>query len=153
MDVAINLIINGHEVEAMVDSRTTLLDFLRLHVGLTGTKKGCNHGQCGACTVLIDGRRMLSCLKFVAATSDMKVCTIEGIGDASHPHPVQTAFMKHDAFQCGFCTPGQIMSAVALLDEGGSYTREAIRERMSGNVCRCGAYSNIVSAIEEVLSQ
>jgi xanthine dehydrogenase YagT iron-sulfur-binding subunit len=127
---------------------------LREHLQLTGTKKGCDHGQCGACTVLIDGRRMNSCLALAVSKDGAHVTTIEGLGDASgHLHPMQAAFVEHDAFQCGYCTPGQICSAVGLLSEGKAHSRDEIRELMSGNLCRCGAYVNIVAAIEEVMNR
>jgi xanthine dehydrogenase YagT iron-sulfur-binding subunit len=129
-----------------VDARVTLLDALRDVLGLTGTKKGCDQGACGACTVWVDGRRVLSCLTLAAQCDGRQVTTIEGV----HGHPMQAAFLKHDAFQCGFCTPGQIMSALALLEEDRAGSDEDIREYMSGNLCRCGAYPNIVAAIRDV---
>ncbi|MEU9368275.1 (2Fe-2S)-binding protein [Streptomyces avermitilis] len=133
-----------------VDSRVSLLDVLRDRLGLTGTKKGCDQGTCGACTVHVDGKRVLSCLTLAAQCHERQVTTIEGIGDDVSPHPLQSAFLKHDGFQCGYCTPGQIMSALALIDEGRTGSPEEIREYMSGNICRCGAYQNIVAAIQEV---
>ncbi len=157
--------VNGKTHSLKLDTRTTLLDALREHLQLTGSKKGCDHGQCGACTVLVDGRRLNSCLTLAAIHQGQKVTTIEGLGTASKMHPMQAAFLKHDGFQCGYCTPGQICSAVAVLAEieqgvpshasadlGTSIqpTQHEIRERMSGNICRCGAYSNIVDAITEV---
>jgi xanthine dehydrogenase YagT iron-sulfur-binding subunit len=142
--------INGSDYRLSLDARTTLLDALREHVGLTGTKKGCDHGQCGACTVLVDGRRVLSCLTFAATVEGGEVTTIEGLaGDDGRLHPMQQAFIDHDAFQCGYCTPGQIMSAVACVKEGHAESDEQIREYMSGNLCRCAAYPNIVDAINQ----
>lgn len=142
--------VNGQEHPVDIDTRTTLLDALRDRLGLTGTKKGCDAGTCGACTVHVNGRRVLSCLTLAAQCHDREVTTIEGIGDGASPHPLQDAFLRHDAFQCGYCTPGQIMSALALMAEGRTGSAEEIREYMSGNICRCGAYQNIVSAIQEV---
>jgi xanthine dehydrogenase YagT iron-sulfur-binding subunit len=168
--VKVTLEINGVERPLTLDSRMTLLDALREKLNLTGSKKGCDHGQCGACTVIVDGRRVLSCLTLSASCEGKKITTIEGLAKGEELHPVQAAFVKHDGFQCGYCTPGQICSAVALLNEAqngeASYvtpdvrqTRRAlklsdeeIRERMSGNICRCGAYPNIVVAIREVHS-
>jgi xanthine dehydrogenase YagT iron-sulfur-binding subunit len=129
---------------------TTLLDALRLHLDLTGTKKGCDHGQCGACTVLVAGRRINSCLALAVMQEGTQITTIEGLARANTLHPLQQAFIDHDAFQCGYCTPGQICSAVGLMNEGKARSRNEIRELMSGNICRCGAYSHIVAAIEEV---
>lgn len=143
------LTINGKREELLLDSTTTLLDALREHLHLTGTKKGCDHGQCGACTVLVDGRRINSCLRLVALCHGADVITIEGLAKNDRLHPMQAAFLKHDAFQCGYCTPGQICSAVGLLEEGHANTDDDIREQMSGNICRCGAYQNILSAIKE----
>jgi xanthine dehydrogenase YagT iron-sulfur-binding subunit len=130
---------------------TTLLDALRLNLDLTGTKKGCDHGQCGACTVLVDGRRVYSCLTLAVMKDGAQVTTIEGLAQDDALHPMQQAFIEHDAFQCGYCTPGQICSAVGLIAEGHARTADEIRELMSGNICRCGAYPNIVAAIEEVM--
>jgi xanthine dehydrogenase YagT iron-sulfur-binding subunit len=162
----ISLTVNGHEHELELDNRTTLLDALREHLDVTGPKKGCDHGQCGACTVLLDGRRANACLVFAIAAQTQAVTTIEGVATAEGLHPLQQAFIEHDGFQCGYCTPGQICSAVAMLaelDAGwpsavtpdvGAGTAELdaaeIRERMSGNLCRCGAYPNIVAAIQDV---
>jgi xanthine dehydrogenase YagT iron-sulfur-binding subunit len=142
--------VNGEEHLMRVDSRVSLLDVLRDRLGLTGTKKGCDQGTCGACTVHVDGKRVLSCLTLAAQCHERQVTTIEGIGDDVSPHPLQSAFLKHDGFQCGYCTPGQIMSALAPIDEGRTGSPEEIREYMSGNICRCGAYQNIVAAIQEV---
>jgi xanthine dehydrogenase YagT iron-sulfur-binding subunit len=150
--VRASLTINDKTHNVTIDPRTTLLDLLREELGLTGAKKGCDHGQCGACTVLIGDQRKLSCLT-LAASVRQPVTTIEGVAKADGTlHPMQTAFVEHDAFQCGYCTPGQICSAAALIAEGRAQGREDIRELMSGNLCRCGAYTNIVDAIEEVLS-
>ena len=146
------LVVNGERRELDVDPWTTLLDLLRERLDLTGSKKGCDHGQCGACTVLVGGRRMNSCLKLAITLDGAEVTTIEGLAEPNGTlHPMQAAFVEHDAFQCGYCTPGQIMSAVALMDEGRARSREEIREYMSGNLCRCGAYTNIVDAIQDVL--
>ncbi len=139
--------LNGREVTFRVEPAVTLLDLLRERAGLSGTKKGCDRGQCGACTVLVNGRRMLSCLALALAHAGDQITTVEGIAGDDGLHPVQRAFIEHDAFQCGFCTPGQILSAVALLAEGRARTDDEIREAMSGNLCRCGAYPNIVAAI------
>jgi xanthine dehydrogenase YagT iron-sulfur-binding subunit len=147
--VAVALQLNGQPRELRVDPRASLLDALREDLALDGTKKGCDHGQCGACTVLLDGRRVLSCLTLAAAASKHRVTTIEGLGEGDRLHPVQAAFLAHDAFQCGYCTPGQILSAVGLLAEGCPHDAAAIREQMSGNLCRCGAYPNIVAAIQQ----
>ncbi|WP_292442772.1 (2Fe-2S)-binding protein [Methylibium sp.] len=142
--------VNGRPQRVTVDVRTTLLDTLREHIGLTGTKKGCDQGQCGACTVHLDGRRVLSCLTLAAQVGARKVTTIEGLaGTGGGLHPMQQAFIDHDAFQCGYCTPGQIMSAVACVAEGHADDAAEIREYMSGNLCRCAAYPNIVAAIEQ----
>ena len=151
MPVTLNvtLNVNGQEQHLQLDPRASLLDTLREEIGLTGTKKGCDHGQCGACTVLIDDRRVLSCLTLAAMASGRRVTTVEGLAHGDQLHPVQAAFVKHDAFQCGFCTPGQIVSAVGLLHEGCPDDPAAIRECMSGNLCRCGAYPNIVAAVRE----
>jgi xanthine dehydrogenase YagT iron-sulfur-binding subunit len=141
----VTLRINGSEHALELDTRTTVLDLLREHLHLTGAKKGCDQGQCGACTVLLDGRRANSCLLLAVACEGAEITTIEGLGDE---HPLQLAFVEHDAFQCGYCTPGQIMSAVGLLDEHeGELDADAVREGMSGNLCRCGAYANIVPAV------
>jgi xanthine dehydrogenase YagT iron-sulfur-binding subunit len=148
--VKVNLHINGSVHFLEVDPRTTLLDALRERLPLAGTKKGCDHGQCGACTVLVDGRRVLSCLTLAVMVGGQPVTTVEGLATGDELHPMQKAFINHDAFQCGYCTPGQLMSAVALLSEGCPKDAHGIRERMSGNICRCGAYPNIVAAIEEV---
>jgi xanthine dehydrogenase YagT iron-sulfur-binding subunit len=146
--------INGKQHELALDIRTTLLDALREHVGLTGSKKGCDHGQCGACTVLIDGQRVLSCLTLAAAVEGREITTIEGLAQTDGAlHPMQQAFIDHDAFQCGYCTPGQIMSAVACIKEGHAKTDTDIREYMSGNLCRCAAYPNIVDAIKQAREQ
>jgi xanthine dehydrogenase YagT iron-sulfur-binding subunit len=147
--IPVNLHINGQERRLQLDPRTSLLDALREEMGLTGTKKGCDHGQCGACTVLVDDRRVLSCLTLAAMASGRRVTTIEGLAQGDRLHPVQAAFLKHDAFQCGYCTPGQIISAVGLLSEGCPDDPVHIRECMSGNICRCGAYPNIVAAVRE----
>ena len=142
--------VNGTVQRLSVDPRTTLLDALRDHVGLTGTKKGCDQGQCGACTVHLDGQRVLSCLTLAVTTSGREVTTIEGLATEDGPlHPMQQAFIDHDAFQCGYCTPGQIMSAIACVHEGHAGTPAEIREFMSGNICRCAAYPNIVAAVEQ----
>ncbi|HEY2727169.1 MAG TPA: 2Fe-2S iron-sulfur cluster-binding protein [Parafilimonas sp.] len=148
LTVAMN--VNGKQKTLEIDPRTTLLDALRENMHLTGTKKGCDRGQCGACTVLVDGRRINSCLHLAAMCDGAKVTTIEGLGTPDNLHPMQEAFLKHDAFQCGYCTPGQICSAVGLLKEGHAKTDDDIRELMSGNICRCGAYQNILEAIKEV---
>ncbi len=149
--VPVTLSINGTEHRLELEPWVTLLDLLRERLGLPGTKKGCDHGQCGACTVLVDGKRMNSCLVLAVTRDGAEVTTIEGLGTPDHLHPLQQAFIDHDAFQCGFCTPGQICSAAGLIAEGKAKSREQIRELMSGNLCRCGAYTNIADAIEEVL--
>ncbi len=161
----VRLTVNGKRHDLQLDTRTTLLDALRDHLHLTGTKKGCDHGQCGACTVLVDGKRINSCLTLAVMHEGDKVTTIEGLGTPGKPHPMQAAFVKHDGYQCGYCTPGQICSAVSVLDEikrgipshvqadltaAPRATGIELRERMSGNLCRCGAYSNIADAITEV---
>jgi xanthine dehydrogenase YagT iron-sulfur-binding subunit len=151
--VASTLHVNGRAHREHLDSRVTLLDALREHLDLTGTKKGCDQGACGACTVLVDGKRVLSCLTLAAQCDDREVTTIEGLASHGVLHPVQEAFIRHDGLQCGFCTPGQIMSAVALLHEGRAGSDDDVREFMSGNVCRCGAYPNIVAAIREVAAR
>ena len=142
--------INGQVHNLTLDSRVTLLDALRDKLQMPGTKKGCDHGQCGACTVLVDGRRVNSCLTLAAMCDGAQVTTIEGLANGTQLHPMQEAFIKHDAFQCGYCTPGQICSAVGLLKEGRAKSDAEIRESMSGNICRCGAYQNILAAIKEV---
>ncbi len=157
--------VNGKQQSLQLDTRTTLLDALREHLHLTGTKKGCDHGQCGACTVIVDGRRINSCLTLAVMHEGARVTTIEGLGTPDKLHPLQAAFVKHDGYQCGYCTPGQICSAVAMLEEikdgvpshvsldltaRPPLNADEIRERMSGNICRCGAYSNILDAITEV---
>ncbi|MCM2440970.1 aldehyde dehydrogenase iron-sulfur subunit [Agrobacterium vitis] len=161
----VTLNVNGARREIEVDNRTTLLDALREHMDLTGTKKGCDHGQCGACTVMVDGRRINACLTLAVMHDGDEITTIEGLGQPGNLHPMQAAFVKHDGFQCGYCTPGQICSSIAVLEEikanipshvtsdlngPAQLTGTEIRERMSGNICRCGAYSNIVDAISEV---
>jgi xanthine dehydrogenase YagT iron-sulfur-binding subunit len=161
----VSLTVNGEARALELDTRTTLLDALREHLHLTGTKKGCDHGQCGACTVIVDGRRINSCLTLAVMHEGDSITTIEGLGTPDHLHPLQAAFVKHDGYQCGYCTPGQICSAVAVLDEiqagipsnasadltaRPQLTPAELRERMSGNICRCGAYSNIVDAITEI---
>jgi xanthine dehydrogenase YagT iron-sulfur-binding subunit len=148
--VPIAITLNGERRSLEVSPVTSLLDLLRHDLGLTGTKKGCDHGQCGACTVLIDGRRMNSCLQLAVMQDGKSITTIEGLAQDGRLHPLQQAFIEHDAFQCGYCTPGQICSAVALIEEGHATSRAEIREFMSGNLCRCGAYTNIVDAIEDV---
>ena len=161
----VNITVNGKSPSLQLDTRTTLLDTLREHLHLTGTKKGCDHGQCGACTVILDGRRINSCLTLAVMHEGAQVTTIEGLGTPQKMHPMQAAFVKHDGYQCGYCTPGQICSAVATLDEirrgipshvtadlnaRPLLSADELRERMSGNICRCGAYSNIVDAMTEV---
>ena len=168
VQLPVTLQVNGKEHRLDLDTRTTLLDALREHLHLTGTKKGCDHGQCGACTVLVNGRRVVSCLSLAVMNQGAAVTTIEGLGTPQFPHAMQAAFVRHDGFQCGYCTPGQICSAVGVLDEikrgMPSHASEDIvaqplvsahelRERMSGNLCRCGAYSNIVDAIAEVAGE
>jgi xanthine dehydrogenase YagT iron-sulfur-binding subunit len=165
LEAEITLRVNGADRRLVIDTRATLLDVLRERLGLTGTKKGCDHGQCGACTVLLDGRRVNGCLVLAVAHDGAEVVTVEGLADGDELHPLQAAFIEHDAFQCGYCTPGQLCSAVGMLAEAALGWPSAvtpdlrtgpralddaeIRERMSGNLCRCGAYVNIVAAIEE----
>jgi xanthine dehydrogenase YagT iron-sulfur-binding subunit len=161
----VNLQVNGQAVSLELDNRTTLLDALREHLHLSGTKKGCDHGQCGACTVMVDGRRINACLTLAVMHEGSRVTTVEGLGTPERLHPMQAAFVKHDGYQCGYCTPGQICSAVAVLDEIKAgipshvsadltvrplLSVDELRERMSGNICRCGAYSNIIEAMSEV---
>jgi xanthine dehydrogenase YagT iron-sulfur-binding subunit len=148
--VPITLRVNGTDHSLRIDARTTLLDCLREMLALTGTKKGCDHGQCGACTVHVNGRRVLSCLNFAVMHDGHQITTIEGLGTPEAMHPMQVAFYTHDAYQCGYCTSGQIMSAVALLKEPCAPDDGAVKELMSGNICRCGAYANIVAAIQHV---
>jgi xanthine dehydrogenase YagT iron-sulfur-binding subunit len=149
--MAVTLHVNGVERKLTLAPWTTLLDALRHDLDLTGTKKGCDHGQCGACTVLVDGRRINSCLTLAVMKDGAQVTTIEGLAQGSTLHPLQQAFIDHDAFQCGYCTPGQICSAAGLIAEAKAHAADEIRELMSGNICRCGAYPNIVAAIEEVM--
>jgi xanthine dehydrogenase YagT iron-sulfur-binding subunit len=146
----IELNVNGESRVVDVEPRVSMLDALREHLGLTGAKKGCDQGTCGACTIWVDGRRVLACLTLAASCDDREVTTIEGLAAGGEQHPMQRAFIEHDAFQCGYCTPGQIMSAVKLLEEGNASTDEDIAEFMSGNICRCAAYPNIRAAIREV---
>jgi xanthine dehydrogenase YagT iron-sulfur-binding subunit len=148
MDVEIMLRVDGSERRLTVDTRTTLLDALRERLGNTSPKKGCDHGQCGACTVLLDGRRAISCLALAVAHQGAEIITADGLAEGDDLHPLQRAFITHDAFQCGYCTPGQLMSAAACIREGHCSSRDEIREWMSGNICRCGAYANIVDAVE-----
>ena len=151
--IPIRLTVNGVEMQLKLAPWTTLLDALRDHLDLTGTKKGCDHGQCGACTVLVDGRRINSCLTFAVMYDGMQITTIEGLAAKGALHPLQQAFIDHDAFQCGYCTSGQICSAVGLIAEGRAKTADDIRELMSGNICRCGAYTNIVAAIQQAMER
>jgi xanthine dehydrogenase YagT iron-sulfur-binding subunit len=144
--------INGETKQVALEPRVTLLDALREHLQMTGTKKGCDHGQCGACTVLINGIRVNSCLTLAIMHQHHKITTIEGLADGDSLHPMQAAFIEHDAFQCGYCTPGQICSAVGLINEGHAKSDDDIRELMSGNICRCGAYPNIVKAVRQVMT-
>lgn len=161
----VSFVVNGERRELEVDNRTTLLDAMREHLHLTGSKKGCDHGQCGACTMIVDGQRINGCLSLAVMHQDAEITTIEGLGTPEQLHPMQAAFVKHDGYQCGYCTPGQICSAVSVLDEikqgipshvSGDITAapelsvDELRERMSGNICRCGAYSNIIDAMSEV---
>ena len=153
LGVPLSLTINGTSRQLTVAPWVTLLDLLRENLHLTGSKKGCDHGQCGACTVLIDGQRINSCLVLAVSRDGADIVTVEGLADHETLHPMQEAFVEHDAFQCGYCTPGQICSAVGLVNEGRAHSRAEIRENMSGNICRCGAYTNIVDAVEDVLAQ
>ena len=148
--MTVTLRVNGQPRELKLDTRTTLLDALREHLHLTGTKKGCDHGQCGACTVHVNGRRVNSCLSLLAMHEGEAVTTIEGLGQPGHLHPMQQAFVEHDGYQCGYCTSGQIMSATALLKEPWGPDDADVKEAMAGNICRCGAYPNIVAAIQQV---
>jgi xanthine dehydrogenase YagT iron-sulfur-binding subunit len=150
---SLTLTINGQPRQLEVEAWTSLLDLLRERLDLTGTKKGCDHGQCGACTILIGGKRVLSCLTLALMHDGAEITTIEGLAEGSELHALQKAFVEHDALQCGYCTPGQIMSAAGLLNEGRARTAHDISELMSGNLCRCGAYTNIVEAIEEVMAR
>jgi xanthine dehydrogenase YagT iron-sulfur-binding subunit len=150
--MSVTVKVNGHDHTLTVAPWTTLLDALRDRLDLTGTKKGCDHGQCGACTVLVDGRRVNSCLTLAVMKDGASVTTVEGLAADGALHPVQQAFIDHDAFQCGYCTPGQICSAVGLIAEGKARTPAEIRELMSGNICRCGAYPNIVAAIQQAMA-
>lgn len=145
----VSLVVNGRRLTVVVDNRTSLLDLLREHLGLTGSKKGCNAGACGACTVLVDGRRINSCLTLAVRLEGAEITTVEGLAKGERLHPLQQAFIDQDAFQCGFCTPGQIMSGVGCLKEGRTGSAEEIREWMSGNICRCGCYVKIVRAVEQ----
>jgi xanthine dehydrogenase YagT iron-sulfur-binding subunit len=147
--VDVTLRVNETTRSLKIDTRTTLLDALREHIGLTGTKKGCDHGQCGACTVMVDGRRVLSCLTLALTAQDTSITTIEGLAQDGRLHPMQQAFIDQDAFQCGYCTPGQIISAIACVKEGNATNDDDIREFMSGNICRCAAYPNIVAAVKQ----
>jgi xanthine dehydrogenase YagT iron-sulfur-binding subunit len=151
--IPVALTVNGVERRLELAPWTTLLDALREHLDLTGTKKGCDHGQCGACTVLVNGRRINSCLTLAVVQDGASVITIEGLAPGGALHPMQRAFIDHDAFQCGYCTPGQICSAVGLIAEGKAKSDDEIRELMSGNICRCGAYPNIVAAIRQAMEQ
>ena len=151
--LAVSLTINGAPTTLQLAPWITLLDTLREHLELTGTKKGCDHGQCGACTVLVNGRRINSCMTLAVMQDGASVTTIEGLASNGNLHPVQQAFIDHDAFQCGYCTPGQICSAVGLIAEGKAKSADDIRELMSGNICRCGAYPNIVAAIQQAMRQ
>ena len=152
-DVADIILINNEAVNPQLPGDTPLLWLLRDHLDLTGTKKGCDHGQCGACTVLLDGRRVVSCLTLAVTKDGSQVTTVEGLASNGTLHPLQQAFIDHDAFQCGYCTPGQICSAAGLIAEGKAKTGDEIRELMSGNLCRCGAYPNIVAAIQQAMRQ
>jgi xanthine dehydrogenase YagT iron-sulfur-binding subunit len=148
--ISVNLMVNGTQKTLILDTRVTLLDALREKLMMTGSKKGCDHGQCGACTVLVDGRRINSCLHLAVMCEGSQITTIEGLAKGDELHPMQAAFLKYDGFQCGYCTPGQICSAVGLMKEGRARTDDEIKEQMSGNICRCGAYNNILDAIKEV---
>jgi xanthine dehydrogenase YagT iron-sulfur-binding subunit len=151
--IPLSLTINGIDMKLSVAPWTSLLDLLRDHLDLTGSKKGCDHGQCGACTVLVDGRRINSCLTLAVMLDGARVTTVEGLAADGVLHPLQQAFIDHDAFQCGYCTPGQICSAAGLITEGKASSADEIRELMSGNICRCGAYPNIVDAIQQAIAQ
>ena len=151
--VAVAFTVNGSKHALILDPRSSLLDVLRDHLDLAGTKKGCDQGQCGACTVLVDGKRVVSCLTVAVMTDGASITTIEGLAKDGKLHPLQQAFIDHDAFQCGYCTPGQICSAAGLMAEGKAKSPEQIRELMSGNICRCGAYPNIVAAIQQAMEQ
>jgi xanthine dehydrogenase YagT iron-sulfur-binding subunit len=151
--ISVTLTVNGTNRQLRVAAWTSLLDALRDHLQLTGTKKGCDHGQCGACTVLVDGRRINSCLTLAVMQEGAQITTIEGLGKNGALHPLQQAFIDHDAFQCGYCTPGQICSAVGLIAEGKAKSADEIRELMSGNICRCAAYPNIVAAIQQTMAR
>ena len=151
--ITTTLTINGRKQSVHADPRTTLLDALREHLQITGTKKGCDHGQCGACTVHVNGRRVNACLSLLAMHEGDEVTTIEGLGSPDHLHPMQQAFFEHDGYQCGYCTSGQICSAAGLIAEGHAHSPDEIRELMSGNICRCGAYPNIVQAIQQAMEQ
>lgn len=152
-DVAVTMVVNGETTTLRIAPWTSLLDALRDHLDLTGTKKGCDHGQCGACTVLVGGRRINSCLTLAVMHDGAEVTTVEGLAANGSLHPVQQAFIDHDAFQCGYCTPGQICSAVGLINEGKAKCADDIRELMSGNICRCGAYPNIVVSIQKAMER
>jgi xanthine dehydrogenase YagT iron-sulfur-binding subunit len=151
--LTLRLTVNGRPRQYDIEPWVTLLDLLREQEHLTGTKKGCDHGQCGACTVLVDGKRINSCLALAISKDGAQITTIEGLADGDRLHPLQQAFVDHDALQCGYCTPGQICSAQGLINEGHAHTRDEVRESMSGNLCRCGCYTNITDAIMEVLEQ